>query len=327
VHGTLDNHTVLNRGLAAVVEKDGATPVAGFGLNNVLYYHVGVDPTAPATGADGVAATGPVATGIDGDVFARDKTGSIWVSWSDHGYWARQILPSAGQPMKAPQSGTAKGPDNAPRQQVAFAARVGGGEFLAYCSPSKTIPCAHVNLWRVGSAHPMVVPGSATGHAGLVALAAAPGGHLWVSWFDSGTSRLHVVRTNAAATRFGTAHQLKPPPSTLIFEGLQADGSSGRLDLVVNVLLNAKNNPIWFWHTQVLAGLALTARPASFSHKKAKTVTFTVTDVGDPVAGATVSCSGKQATTDKHGHAKLKFAAGTSAGTRICTTTLSGYQP
>ncbi|HET7016736.1 MAG TPA: hypothetical protein VFI65_22630 [Streptosporangiaceae bacterium] len=326
VHGTMDNHTVLNRGLAAVVEKDGATPVAGFGLNNVLFYHVGVDPTAPATAADGTAATGPVATGIDGDVFARDKTGSIWVSWSDRGYWARRFLPSAAKPVKAPQSGTATSPDNAPGQQVAFAARVGGGEFLAYCSPSKTLQCAHINLWKVGSAHAMVVPGSATGHAGKVALAAAPGGHLWVSWFDFGTNQLHVVRTNAAVSRFGAAHLLRPPPTTFIFAGLQSEGSSGRLDLVVNVLLNAKNNPIWFWHTQVLAGLALTARPASFSHKKAATVTFTVTDVGDPVAGATVSCGGKQASTDASGHAKLKFSAGTSAGTRTCSATRGGYQ-
>jgi len=292
----------------------------------VLYYHVGVDPAAPAMAPDGTAATGPVATGIEGDVLARDKAGSIWVSWSDHGYWARQILPSAGKPLKAPQSGSAKGPDNGPRQQVAFAARVGGGEFLAYCSPSKTIPCAHIDLWKVGSGHVMVLPGSASGRAGLVALATAPGGHLWVSWFDFGTNLLHVVRTNAAVSRFGTPHLLKPPPSTFIFAGLQSDGSSGRLDLVVNVLLNAKNNPIWFWHTQVLAGLALTARPASFSHKKTTTVTFTVTDVGDPVPAATVSCGGKQATTDKHGHAKLKFSAGTSVGSHTCTATLAGYQ-
>jgi len=172
----------------------------------------------------------------------------------------------------------------------------------------------------------MALPGSASGHAGLVALAAAPGGHLWVSWFDFGTNLLHVVRTNAAVTRFGTPHVLKQPPGTFIFAGLQSEGSSGRLDLVVNALLNAKNNPIWFWHTQVLASLALTARPGSFSHKRATTVTFTVTDVGDPVAGAKVSCGAKSATTDSHGHAKLKFAAGSSAGNRTCSATLNGYQ-
>src|SRR6185437_15036335 len=90
VHGSMAFHTVLNRALAAVTEKDAATPVAGFGLNNVLYYHVGVDANAPAKSPDGTAATGPVATGIDGDVFARDKNGSIWVGWSDRGYFARQ---------------------------------------------------------------------------------------------------------------------------------------------------------------------------------------------------------------------------------------------
>lgn len=325
VHGSLANHTVLNLDLGAVVEKDGATPVTAFGLNNVLYYHQGVDAAAPAVAADGTAATGPVATGIEGDVLARAKNGSIWVAWFDQGYWARQILPSPGVRQKAPNSGSKNGPDNEPRQQVAFAARPDGGLYLAYCSPAPAKPCAHIDLWRVGSSHVMVVPGSGTGQAGKVALASAPGGRLWVSWFDFGTNTVHSVRTNRAATRFGVLRSIKPPPATFIFNGLQSEGSSGRLDVVVNVLLNAKNNPIEFWHTQILTGLSLTARPRSFSHRVTSTVTFTVTDAGDPVPGAKVSCLGKHATADGHGHAKLKFAAGTHVGTRTCTATMTGY--
>lgn len=110
VHGSLAKHTVLNLGLGAVADKDGATPVAAFGLNNVLYYHVGVDAGAPAVAADGTAATGPVATGLDGDVLSRAKNGSIWVAWFDQGYWARQILdrPVRGRRRRTPARRTAR---------------------------------------------------------------------------------------------------------------------------------------------------------------------------------------------------------------------------
>ena len=325
VRGSLALHTVLNLDLGAVVEKDGATPVTTFGLNNVLYYHQGVDAAAPAAAPDGTAATGPVATGIAGNVLARAKNGSIWVAWFDQGYWVRQILPSPAARLKAPSSGTAHSADNEPRQKVAFAARPGGGLYLAYCSPAPNKPCAHIDLWRVGSRHVMVVPGSRTGQAGKVSLAAAPGGRMWVSWFDFGSNTLHAVRTNKAVTRFGLPRSVKQPPATFIFDGLQSEGSSGRLDAVVNVLLNANNNPIEFWHTQILAGLSLTARPGRFSHRVATTVTFTVTDTGDRVQGARVSCLGKHATTNAQGQAKLKFPAGTHVGRHVCAATMTGY--
>jgi hypothetical protein len=325
VHGSMANHTVLNRDLAAVVKQDGTTPVAAFGLNNVLFFHQGVDPAAPAVAADGTAATGPVDTGIDGDVLSRAKNGSIWVGWFDEGYRVRQILPSPGASMKAPRSGTKNGPDNEPRQSVAFAARSGGGLYLAYCSPAPAQPCAHIDLWRVGSSKVLVVPGSGTGSAGKVALAAAPGGRLWISWFDFGTNSVHAVRTNKAATSFGVRRSVKQPLATFIFNGLQSEGSSGRLDVVVNVLLTTIGNPIEFWHTQILPGLRLTARPGRFSHRVATTVTFTVTDAGDPVPAATVSCLGKHATANGQGRARLKFRAGTHVGRHSCTAAMTAY--
>ena len=106
----------------------------------------------------------------------------------------------------------------------------------------------------VGSRRPLVVPRSGTGNAGRVALAAAPGGRLWVSWYDFGANRIHAVRTNPAASGFGPVHTVKPPPGTFIFNRLQAEGSSqGRLDIIVNVLLSKAPNPIELWHTQIAA--------------------------------------------------------------------------
>ena len=82
-----------------------------------------------------------------------------------------------------------------------------------------------------------------------------------------------------------------------------------------------------FWHTQILAGLALAARPSSFSHRTTTTVTFTVTDAGDPVPGATVSCLGKHANTNAQGRVTLKFRAGTPAGSHVCVASAGAYLP
>jgi hypothetical protein len=251
VHGSMANHTVLNLGVAAVNTASGK-PAAAFGLNNVLFFHAGVDPSAPAASPDETVATGPVATGIAGAALARAANGQVWVAWYDQGYRTRQILPAVRPAIKAPSSGSGS-PDNEPRQQVALAARAGGGLYLAYCGASALMPCARVNLWHVGSAKPVLVPGSRTGSSGLVALTAAPGGRLWVAWYDFGANVIHAVLTNPAATGFGPVHTIKPPPATFIFNGLQIAATATRLDLTVNVLLNKPGNPIGFWHTQILA--------------------------------------------------------------------------
>lgn len=252
VHGSMAQHTVLNRGLAAALAADGTTPVAVFGLNNILYLHQGVDAHAPSAKADATAATGPTATGLAGAALATDHGGALWLAWYDQGYWVRQLLPSAGAPMKVPGSGSGT-PDNSPSGQVAFAARAGGGVYLAYCSPSASTPCAQISLWQVGSATQVTVPGSDTGTAGRVGIAAGPGGRLWLTWFDSGTNMIHAVETDASATSFGAAQAIALPPGTAILEGLQAEGSGGPLDIIANVLVNAAGNPTEFWQVQIPA--------------------------------------------------------------------------
>jgi hypothetical protein len=327
VHGSMAQHTVLNLGLAAANNASG-TPVASFGLNNVLYFHQGVDANAPASGPDGSVA-GPVGVGLVSSALARDVGGSVWLGWfqlfGSGGYWVDKILPAKAAPLRAPGSGSAGSADNEPRQQVALAARPGGGVYLAYCSPTKTRQCAHIDLWKVGSARPMVVPGSGTGSAGWVALAVGPGGRLTVAWFDFGQNKIHVIRTNTKATKFGGARTVKQPPKTILFNGLQVEGTSGRQDVIANVTRTTAGNPVEFWHTQVFAGLKLTSKPSSFSHNAAATVTFTVTDAGDPVSAVHVSCIGRSGITNSHGQVKLTFARGTSAGRHTCTATSASY--
>lgn len=170
---------------AAAVEASG-TPVAGWPdgawpYDAAFVYHVGLDPTSPATAPDQ-----SVSAGTGGAVLAptmvRDKTGNIWAAWfngsgtASDGYYVDRILPTRVAMLKAPDSGGANLKDNSPGESVALAARVGGGVYLAYCVPTSTLACAHISLWKTGATTALTVPGSTTGHASHVAIAAAPGG-------------------------------------------------------------------------------------------------------------------------------------------------------
>ena len=81
---------------------------------------------------------------------------------------------------------------------------------------------------------------------------------------------------------------------------------AGRLDVMINAQVQTGTSyPIELFQTQLLPGLSLKASPKTFSHTKSATVTFTVSDAGQAVPGAKVSCLGKTATTSATGQAKL----------------------
>ena len=326
-HVSMSQHTVLNGGFAAATENNG-TPVAAFGLNNTLYFHEGTDPNSPASSADGVV-TAQSAFGRGNEALATDKNGSVWLAWfrwtdtATEGLWVEQILPSQGSPQKVPNSGV--GPaDSAPRQQVAFVARKGGGLFVAYCVPTSAKRCSQIDLWRVGSAKPKVVPDSKSGTPDVVAAASGPQGRISVAWFDFAKNVIHAERTNTTGTAFGPLRTAKAPPKTFIFNHLEAEGSSGRLDLVANILSTVAGNPIQLWHTQILPGLSLKASPHMFSHTGA-TVTFTVTDAGQPLANAGVSCLGHRGKTNANGKVTIHFPSGTPRGNAVATASKGGY--
>jgi hypothetical protein len=326
VQGSLSSHTAGVGNLAATVESNGTTPVAAFAGGAL--YHVGVDPSCPASSSDG---TIPVAPGNSpsNPAIVTASDGSVWVAtfqaFTKEGYFVTQILPSAGPLLEAPGSASSAAHNNQPLEPVALIARGGGGVYMAYCAASSKAPCAHIDLWKVGSAKPMVVPGSANTTSARLTLTAAPQGRLAVTWFNGGQGVIHSVRTNTAATAFGVVRTIKAPAHTSGLSDIQSQDSTGRLDVVVNDQLSTTGAPIDLFHTQILPGLLLTASPSSFSHKKAVTVTFEVADAGQPVAGAKVACLGKTATSSATGHAKLHFAKGAAAGKHKCTASKAGY--
>jgi len=225
--------------------------------------------------------------------------------------------------MKAPAS-SYPNEDAEPYEAVALAARSTGGVYLAYCEPVLNARCGRVGLWRVGSAKAATVPGS--GQGSLVTLSAGPSGRLAVGWVDQSPPSVDVVWTNHAATKFGTLHKVAVPPKAENFDNLAADGTKGPTDLFLNIYQSGAALPVGIWHTQILPALALSVSARSFSHKDKATLTFKVTDVGDPVQGAKVSFDGKVAHTNAKGVAVIKLGKGVSKGTRKAVATVSGSQ-
>jgi hypothetical protein len=329
VKGSMSHTTLVPATNTSATTQSSGTPVASWPGGSGVAFHVGTDPNTPATAPDGTVAVTSGSGTVVGTTLARETDGSVWVAWftesfaSDQGYWVDKITPTQAAKAEAPGSGGPSLANNQPLQSVAFAAGAKGGGYLAYCVPTASIPCAHIALWKVGAATATTVPGSTTQHAAHVAIAAAPGGHLWVLWYDTSQNKIHVIRSNAAVTKFGPGQTIAAPPSTSELDGLQAEGSQGPLDVVALVLQTTAGSTPSYWDIQLLPKLTLAGSPATVA--PGKVVTFTVTDVGDPVAGATVTFLGKNATTNSSGVATITVPTGTTAGSYQATAAKTGY--
>lgn len=331
VKGSMSHSTTIPATNTSATTQSSGTPVASWPGGSGVAFHVGTDPNTPATTPDGTVAVASGAGPVVGTTLARETDGSVWGAWftesfaSDQGYWVDKITPTQVAKVEAPGSGSPSLANNQPLQPVAFAAGANGGGYLAYCVPTATITCAHIALWKVGAATATTVPGSTTQHASRVAIAAAPGGHLWVLWYDTSQNKIHTIRSNAAVTKFGPVQTIAAPPKTSELDGLQAEGSQGPLDVVALVLPTTAGSTPSYWDIQLLPKLTLTGSPATVA--PGKTVMFTVADVGDPVAGARVTFLGKNATTNSSGVATITVPAGTAAGSYTATAAMTGYTP
>ena len=329
VKGSMSQSTFVPLTDTSAATQSTGTPVATWAGGSGVAFHVGTDPNTPATKPDGTVAVASGSGTVVGTTLARETDGSLWVAWftasaaSDQAYWVDKITPAQAAKTEAPGSGSTAGANNQPHQSVAFAAGAKGGGYLAYCVATSTIGCAHIALWKVGAAKAVTVPGSTTQHAAHVAIAAAPGGHLWVLWYDTSQNKIHVIRSNAAVTKFGPGQTIAAPPSTSELDGLQAEGSQGPLDVVALSPQTTAGTTPSYWDIQLLPKLTLAGSPATVA--PGKVVTFTVTDVGDPVAGATVKFLGKNATTNSSGVATITVPTGTAAGSYQATAAKTGY--
>jgi hypothetical protein len=298
----------------------GGTPISTWAVSFRLGVHFGIDPTTP----DQIYQTSCCA--YQPDVAWDAGSGENVLGWysnatDDSGLFTQTISPATGARQFVPGSATAgKKSSLSIDQRMAITGRLGAaGVYIAYGVGYPTFRT--VNLWRHGSSKSKVVA-KANG-ARFVNIAAAPEGRLWVMWMRS--NRLYATRSNRAATKFGPIAVLRPPAGTSSIWKLKGEGSPGPLDLFTSV--TTRSAGLAFWHQQVRPPLTLSAKPAKLSAKTGGTVTFAVTDVGDPVSGATVSVGKKSLTTNAKGKATLKIAKNSKRGTLAVSAKKAGYRP
>lgn len=308
----------------AAVLGDG-TPFVSFGGTGAgTFVHRGLDPNTPNFELQGQLGG---CCGYSPDV-AVDPTGPVFAAWvsnatNKEGVFAQSLDPATGAPSGAPahmpgSSTVFNGVDqsNQQLQRVPIVARAGGGVFVAY--PGGYPTTKKVLLWHVAGPTSTTVGSSDSDH--IVGLAADPSGRIWVFWADHATSvpLVFARRSNKKVTGFGPAVKIGPPAGQQSAYKIDGNAQTGALDLVV--LFGGINNQAQF-HTQVLPGLGIKAKPAKIKKGQATAVKFTVSDP-DPVKGAKVKVAGKSATTDAGGHATITL---TIKKTVTATATKAGY--
>lgn len=294
-----EDAAIADVGVAAA--RDG-TPIAVWATPTGLRYRYDVDPA----GADVVVPLRGCCA-AEPDAATDSATGQAYIAWASSAARASGILVQpvgprnvTGQPLYAPGS-AAKGRIAAvpPGERVALTSRLGaGGVYVAYVVGYPAVK--GVVLWPVGARHAVLrIP---AGGASDIALAAAPGGRLWLAWARNGTS--YVTRTNRAATHVEPVRSIRSPPRTTSIWRVQGEGSLGPLDLVSN--LDATGGTT-FWHQQILPLLSLDITAVAQQDGTTR-YAFAVTDAGDAVPNATVKVGPQTLTTGL-------------AGTVVLTTT------
>ena len=136
---------------------------------------------------------------------------------------------------------------------------------------------------------------------------------------------MKVVRTNTTVTRFGPPVLVTEPTSYGIGH-VAANGPVGPLDVVVSATTGKPlASYVALFHTQVRAPLSVTLSRASVSSAAGGTVVATVTDAGQPLAGAKVAWRGKVVTTNSTGRATLLVARHTAKGKTTVTVSAKDY--
>ena len=291
-----------------------------------VHYRIGISPSIPATPADNSFLLDDGAEGFYNEVDNSAGNGHFYLAFdrffskpgSADGLWVKDLTANTA-PVRAPGTATASTNLLGP---VAFAnsSRKGGGVFTAYCVNEA---CGHIFLWRYGTAKAVVVPGS--GATRFVAITPGPDGRLWIAWYRTSTNTLCTVRTNKADTRFGPV-ECYPSPYFEIQTLAIGGGTLGRLDVVLGGPNNAHLAPLVLT-TQSLTALALSASGATINNKGSHKISFSVTDAGDPVAGATVIVDGKKLHTNAAGTVTVTFAKGTNPGTYGVSARKANYFP
>jgi hypothetical protein len=288
--------------IGAALTKDGqpVTSWAGF-------VKVGLDTSYSTTPYEPFMGSSLLATdGVSGAVVLsgeeiNDKGGT----------WVQQVLPSVGPGVVLPSATRDGGVSG-------LSARLGAPGVYAIYEDNTRVGVAKptVRLYRYGGPTRTIAAGQFT----TAKVFAGPAGRLWLTWGDSADG-MFVTRTNRAAGALEPVQKLKLPAGTSYVWGAQGEGSAGPLDLFADLSVG---NGRGFWHTHVLARDVL--RAAVSGGKGRKTVTFTVSDAGDPVPGALVAvvAKGRRTTLKTNGAGKATMTV-SGSGRLAASATAAGY--
>jgi hypothetical protein len=298
--------------------------VGNAGSTSGIRWHVGTSDANPAPAGSDQSYTLSGCCAYNAATARDAATGAVYAAFysnssatSENGIQVGQILPAAAGWRQAPDSTTirdGRADSSDPSQKVAMVGRPGGGVFVAYAVGYPTPK--FIRVLNVVTGATLDVPRSADADA--VALSAEPDGRLWLTWEQGG--KVKAVHTNAAATRLGSIGSWGAPRGTENLWKSTIAGTSGGASVVYTATTQSAIN---VWHTNVTRTLTVKANPASA--RRGSGVTFTVTDAGDPVAGATVRFGSRTATTNGSGRATIN-APGSSG--RVTATAKKGiYNP
>jgi hypothetical protein len=278
------------------------------------WVHAGFDPATPNFDYQAPLGTYGYNPGITTDASGRAMM--AWFSNSDAhtGVIAQAVGPNgapAGPALTMPGTQVLKGGGSLARTAIVSRPK-SGGFYVGYASGYPT--SNRVQVWRVGDAKSIQL--AKTSANAQVSISADPKGRIWAVWSDGtfGEKRILAARSNKSATRFGASVDLGAVKDASSAYSVDGNASGSALDVLVLFGVGTEPGGATY-HTRALPGLSLSARKAS------KTVTFTVSDAGDPVRSATVKLAGRSGKTNSAGKVTL-----TRARARA-TATASGYSP
>ena len=267
------------------------------------WVHAGLDPATPNADYQG-----PLGTYGYGPGLASDAGGRAMMAWFSSGSTQRGVVAQgvnadgspAGAALTMPGSQVMVGGGTVSKTPI-VARTKGSGFYVAYALGYPT--ANQVRVWRVGAGSAKLL--ARTDANSQVTLAADSKGRIWAVWSDGTFGETHVLaaRSNPEATQFGApvdAGAVRGAHSTY---SVDASATSSALDILALFGTGTSSGGATY-ATRIEPGLTIKAR------KRAGRVTFTVTDAGDPVRGATVRLAGRSGKTDRKGRATLAHEKG-----------------
>ncbi len=290
--------------IGAALTKDGQ-PVTGW----AGAFQVGLQAVSSGTVACSCFA-------LQGDLATDAGSGAVVMSgigqpsgYKLAGTFVQKALPSVGGRVMLPSANQGLGDSG-------ISGRLGApGVYVMYSDTTRSgVTKPAVRLYRFGGGTRTIAHGAFT----VAKVFAGPAGRLWLVWGDA-QDGVFVTRTSKAAGALEPVQKLSAPPGSGFLWNANGEGSQGALDLFVDADAGGRG----FWHAHVQAVFSVAAKSKRATHAAKATVTVTVRDAGDPVAGAKVAVGGKKLTTNAKGTVTLTL----KPGSYKATASAAGYKP